>query len=219
METKSRIKYLVIGLALSCCNVAMAQTAQDSTLPQNPILRPVTVINGDTIPWDLLDEVLVIGTPTFNDDEARRRYYLLRRKVIKVYPYAVTAGNKLDSLKLNLDNISSKRKRKKYIKNYQKFLEERFEPELKELTRSEGQILSKLIYRETGMSVFDLIKEYRSGWSAFWWKTSASWYDIDIKRPYQPTENEEDRLIENILLRSFQQGLLYERVPFYPPKQ
>ena len=77
------------------------------------------------------------------------------------------------------------------------FLEEKFEPELRELTRSEGQILSKLIYRETGITVYDLIREYRSGWSAFWWNTSANWYDIDIKQPYQPSLNQEDRLIEN----------------------
>ncbi len=136
---------------------------------------------------------------------------------MKVYPYAVLAGNKLDSLNLNLDNITSKRKRKKYIKTYQKFLEEKFEPELRELTRSEGQILSKLIYRETGMSVHDLIKQYRSGWSAFWWNTTANWYDIDIKKPYDPAISEEDKLIENILQRAFSQGLLSERVPFYPP--
>ena len=222
MEAKSRIKtILFIGLfAGAGIGIQAQETGPDTSKVINPKhIRPVTIIEGDTIPWDLLDEVLVISTPTFNDQEARRRYYILRRKVIKVYPYAVLAGNKLDSLKLNLDGISSKRKRKKYIKKYQKFLEERFEPELRELTRSEGQILSKLIYRETGVSVYDLIKEYRSGWSAFWWKATANWYDIDIKLSYDPVNVEEDRLIENILQRSFTQGLLYERVPFYPPKK
>ena len=222
MENKSRI----ITIAVICLflgnyySIQAQETGPDTSKTINPKhIRPVTIIEGDTIPWDLLDEVLVISTPTFNDQEARRRYYILRRKVMKVYPYAVLAGNKLDSLNLNLDGITNKRKRKKYIKKYQKFLEERFEPELRELTRSEGQILSKLIYRETGMSVYDLIKQYRSGWTAFWWNTTAYWYDIDLKKPYDPSQNEEDRLIENILQRAFTQGLLYERVPFYPPKE
>ena len=221
MENKSRLKRLAVAcLVVGSCYTLWAQETQpDSVRPINPKhIRPVTVIDGDTIPWDLLDEVLVISTPTFDDQEARRRYYILRRKVMKVYPYAVLAGNKLDSLNLNLDGITNKRKRKKYIKRYQKFLEERFEPELRELTRSEGQILSKLIYRETGMSVYELIKQYRSGWTAFWWNTTAYWYDIDLKQPYDTEKNEEDRLIENILQRAFTQGLLYERVPFYPPK-
>jgi len=189
-----------------------------SRIIDSRIVRPYTIIEGDTVPWDILDEVNLISTPTFDNDEARRRYYILRRKVMKVYPYAVLAGDKLDSLNLNLDKINSNKRRKKYIKEYQTFLEEQFEPELRNLTRSEGQILSKLIYRETKMSVYDLIKEYRSGWSAFWWSASASWYDINIKRPFEPDKNEEDRLIENILLRAFMQGLLTEREPFYPPK-
>jgi hypothetical protein len=198
--------------------VQAQETGPDTSTTIDPkTIRPVTVIEGDTVPWDVLDEVLVISKPTFDNREARKRYYILRRKVMKVYPYAVIAGNKLDSLNLKLDSITKKRKRKKYIKRYQKFLEEKFEPELRELTRSEGQILSKLIYRETGMTVHELIKQYRSGWSAFWWNTTASWYDIDIKKPYNPMANDEDRLIENILQRSFSQGLLQERVPFYPP--
>jgi hypothetical protein len=200
--------------------VQAQETGPDTSTTIDPkTIRPVTVIEGDTVPWDVLDEVLVISKPTFDNREARKRYYILRRKVMKVYPYAVIAGNKLDSLNLKLDSITKKRKRKKYIKRYQKFLEEKFEPELRELTRSEGQILSKLIYRETGMTVHELIKQYRSGWSAFWWNTTASWYDIDIKKPYNPMANDEDRLIENILQRSFSQGLLQERVPFYPPSQ
>jgi hypothetical protein len=200
--------------------VQAQETGPDTSTTIDPkTIRPVTVIEGDTVPWDVLDEVLVISKPTFDNREARKRYYILRRKVMKVYPYAVIAGNKLDSLNLKLDSITKKRKRKKYIKRYQKFLEEKFEPELRELTRSEGQILSKLIYRETGMTVHELIKQYRSGWSAFWWNTTASWYDIDIKKPYNPMANDEDRLIENILQWSFSQGLLQERVPFYPPSQ
>ncbi len=197
---------------------AQTESGPDTSVTIDPkTIRQTTVIEGDTIPWDVLDEVLIIPTPTFDSKEARRRYYILRRKVIKVYPYAVLAGDKLDSLNLRLMDIKKKRKRKKLIKRYQKFLEEKFEPELRELTRSEGQILSKLIYRETGLSVFDLIKEYRSGWSAFWWNATASWYDIDIKKPYEPGANEEDKLIENILNRAIAQGLLVERVPFYPP--
>ena len=213
-------KWLISLFVLSLFIVRAQETGPDTSITIDPkTIRPVTIIEGDTIPWDVLDEVLVISEPTFDNREARRRYYILRRKVMKVYPYAVLAGDKLDSLNLNLDQINSKRKRKKYIKRYQKFLEDKFEPELREFTRSEGQILSKLIYRETGMSVHDLIKQYRSGWSAFWWNTTASWYDIDIKKPYSPQQNEEDKLIENILQRSFSQGLLQERVPFYPPQE
>lgn len=171
------------------------------------------IVEDDTIPILILDEVLLVDKPSFNSDEARRRYYILRRKVLKVYPYAVIAGNKLDSLNLTLANINGKRKQKKYIKNFQDYLEGRFEDELKELTRTEGQILSKLISRETGITTYELIDTYRSGWNAFWWNVAAGFYDIDLKIPYDPKSNEEDKLIENILQRSFINGLLEERKP------
>lgn len=221
MAFKSKLlRSILAGLLAAIPLFLRAQeTGPDTLVPKPQILRPVTIIDGDTIPWILLDEVLIISTPTFSDAEARKRYYLLMRRVVKVYPYAVEAGNRLDSLNLKLDNISSNRKRKKYVKQYQKFLEERFEPELRELTRSEGQILSKLIYRETGITVYELIREYKSGWSAFWWDQKAAWFDIDLKRPYEPESNEEDHFIEGILKRAFANGQLVERVPFYLPKK
>jgi hypothetical protein len=198
---------------------AQRDSIKEYTIANKSLIVPMTVIDGDTIPWTILDEILLISSPTFDDDEARRRYYILKRRVYKVYPYAVLAGDKLDSLNLKLDSIKKNRHKKKYIKEYQDYLEKQFEPELKKLTRSEGQILCKLIYRETGITVFDLISEYRSGWRAFWYNALANWYDITLKKEYKPLENGEDKMIENILQIGFTNGQLQERVPFYPPKK
>ena len=71
--------------------------------------------------------------------------------------------------------------------------------EIKSLTRKEGVILSKLVYRELGISVFDLIKEYKGGWSAFWWQNLAKVYDGNIKSKFDPKKNKEDFLIEKII--------------------
>ena len=166
------------------------------------------VIAGDTIPWTVLDEVLFVPKPTLNDFQARRNYYLLTKKVRRVYPFVREAALRMDSVKMALEGIDRRRKRRKYTKQYQKYLEEKFEPELRKLTRSEGQILSKLIYRETGLPVYEIIKTYRNGFSARFWSMTAWWYDIDLKRPYDPVNDPEDQLIENILLRKFISGQL-----------
>jgi hypothetical protein len=170
------------------------------------------IVDGDTIPIFVLDEVLLVDQPTFNSRQARRRYYILKRKVMKVYPYAVIAGDKLDSLNLTLEG-ESKRKRKKFIKKFNDYLKDEFEDEMVKLTHNEGQILSKLVYRETGMSSYDLIKDYRSSWNAFWWNSIAYFNKIDLKTPYAPKEDEEDKLIEGILNNAFMEGRLKERVP------
>lgn len=198
--------------------IAQSENGTNDSLVQyldrskNQILDAI-IVDGDTIPIVILDEVLLVETPSFGSEEARRRYYILRRKVLKVYPYAVIAGNKLDSLNLILETIDGKRRKKRFIKDFQEYLEGKFEERLKNLTRTEGQILSKLIYRETGITTYDLISEYRSGWNAFWWSVAASYYDISLKTPYDPEHTEEDKLIENILQRAFSKGLLEERKP------
>lgn len=182
-------------------------------------VKQAAVIEGDTVRWMIMDEILLLDEPTFDSQEARKRYFYLKRKVMKVYPYAVLAADKLDSLNLRLDTLEGRRARRRYIREYNDFLETRFEPELRRFTHSEGQILCKLIYRETGIPVYDLISEYRSGWTAFWWNVTANWNDISLKQGFDPETIEEDKLIEQILLRAFSQGLLEERVPFYPPSK
>ena len=133
---------------------------------------------------------------------------MLMKKVKRVYPYVREAALRMDSVNMKLEGLEGRRKRNKYVKEYQKYLEERFEPELRKLTRSEGQILSKLIYRETGTSVYEIIKTYRNGFSARFWSLTAWWYDIDLKKPYDPENDPEDKLIENILIRKFISGEL-----------
>ena len=171
------------------------------------------IIDGDSIPREAidLDEVLLLHKLKFDSKENRRRYYILRRKTIKVYPYAKMAAERLDSLTDQLATLDSKRKKKKYAKKVQKYIESEFSGELKKMTRTEGQILIKLIHRQTGKTTFSLIKELRNGWRAFWFNNTASLFDISLKREFDPEHVKEDYLIEDILQRNFQNGVLKEQ--------
>ena len=126
-------------------------------------------------------------------------YYTLKRKALKVYPYAKMASDRLVKLNSRLEKIKSKRKRKKYTRMLEKFLQDELTAELKRLTRTEGQILVKLIYRETGTTAFDLVKELRNGFRAFTYNTFASFFDISLKTEYNPEKIKEDLFIEDIL--------------------
>jgi hypothetical protein len=176
-----------------------------------------SVIGQDTIPWVFLDEIMVLDKPTFSDAEARLNYLRLKRRVIKVYPYAKGMGERLDSLNMKLAQEKNYFKRKRLTKRYQKYLANRFEPELHKLTVSEGQILCKLIYRETHTTVFQIVREYRSWIQAVGWSATAAWWDIRIKEEYEPSKVEEDALIERILQSAFASGQLTPRTYFYYP--
>ena len=113
-----------------------------------------------------------------------------------------------------LQTIKKKRQASKYTKRIQKYIELEFSEKLKKLTRTEGQILVKLIHRQTGTTAYDLVKELRTSWRAFWYNTTASFFDISLKQKYTPFSVEEDYLIEDILERSFQEEILERQAPF-----
>ncbi|GAA4281761.1 DUF4294 domain-containing protein [Gaetbulibacter aestuarii] len=168
------------------------------------------IIEGDSVPRTTidLDEVMLLQKLKFDSREDRIRYLILRRKTIKVYPYAKLAADRLDSLNKRLETLTRNRDKKRYTKMIQKYIEGEFSDRLKKLTRTEGQILVKLIYRQTGVTTFDLVKELRSGWRAFWYNTTASMFNISLKEEFDPWNNKEDYLIEDILQRNFQNGIL-----------
>jgi len=65
-----------------------------------------------------------------------------------------------------------------------------------------------IIHRQTGKTTFELIKELRNGWRAFWFNNTASLFNISLKREFDPMYVKEDYLIEDVLQRNFQDGRL-----------
>ncbi len=180
------------------------------SIENDTIEKLYMIIEGDSVPREMIDleEVVLLRKLKFNSNNDRKRYLILRRKTRKVYPYAKLASERLVDLNSRLDQIKSKRARKKYTKIVQNYIEEEFSAELKKLTRTEGQILVKLIHRQTGVTTYDLVKDLKSGWRAFWYNTTASMFDISLKEEYHPETNQEDFLIEDILQRSFRDNIL-----------
>lgn len=183
---------------------------QEREQEQDTTEQTYLIIKGDSVPRTTidLDEVMLLQKLKFDSREDRIRYLILRRKTIKVYPYAKLAADRLDSLNKRLASLTRKRDKKRYTKMIQKYIEGEFSDRLKKLTRTEGQILVKLIYRQTGVTTFDLVKDLRSGWRAFWYNTTASMFNISLKEKFDPWNNKEDYLIEDILQRNFQNGIL-----------
>jgi len=183
---------------------------QTPAVAVDTIPKKYLIIKGDTITGQSIDleEVVILPRLRLNTNEERRRYLILQRKTLKVYPYAKLAAERLETLNARMAGVKSKRQRKKYTRLVQKFVENEFADKLKKFTITEGQILIKLIHRQTGETAFDLIKELRSGWRAFWYNNTAKLFDMSLKIPFDPEMEEEDFLIEDILQRQFDKGNL-----------
>ncbi|MDG2151675.1 MAG: DUF4294 domain-containing protein [Polaribacter sp.] len=162
---------------------------------------------GDTLTISL-NEFSLLPNHKFNNKDDVRYYLWFRRKVLKTYPFALLASKRLESLILRLDKIKSKSKKRKYIRLVQNYIEGEFTDQIKKMTTTEGRILIKLIHRQTGKTVFQNIKFLRSGWKAFWYNTTANIFKLSLKTAYHPKLNNEDFLIEDVLQRAFQDGVL-----------
>ena len=176
-----------------------------TTLSLSQDIDVLIMVEGDSIATKSIDlkEITVYPTLDFLSIDDKIKYYTVKRKTLKVYPYALLASERLQKLNSRLPLIKTRSQKKKYTKIVERFIEKEFSNELKKLTRTEGQILVKLVHRETGETVFDLVKRLRNGLRAFSYNSLGKLFDISIKTGYDPQKIEEDAIIEDVLKRAY----------------
>lgn len=201
---KNQILFWLILFGLFPISKVIAQETpkEGIAIDSSFIYGDYIIFEGDTLLIEL-DEVHLLKKLKFTSNYDRRYYYWFRKKVHNAYPYAKLAQDRITVINQRLDRIKSKRKRKQYTKRLQKYFENEFTEQLKKLTRTEGRILIKLIHRQTGDTTFDMVKDLRSGWKAFWYEGTAKLFKLSLKNEYNPETISEDYLIEDILQRAF----------------
>jgi hypothetical protein len=162
-------------------------------------------INGE--PVVVLDELVLVNKPRFNNQLDKNYYYFLNKKLNRVYPLFVTALQQYRDIQADMTDMDSKAKRK-FVKDRQSMLADQYEKQLRDLTTTEGQVFAKLMNRATGKNVYEIIKEMRGGWSAFWWNVKGKMADIDLKDQYNPHTNRTDEFIESLLQSNWNSGYL-----------
>lgn len=113
-------------------------------------------------------------------------YKNLMRWVRKALPYAKLAAFRLKLMEDNLNLLTTKKAKKKYIKECEKAIKEQFMDDLKNLYVEEGKILLKLIHRETGFTTFDIMKNYGGTFDTIFYQAMAKTYKADMKVTYDP---------------------------------
>lgn len=146
--------------------------------------------------------------PDFNNQLDRDYYFWLQKKVKFVWPYYLDAVKEYRKIQEELKHEQSKKGAKKLVKSRQKDLTAAYEQKLKSLSMTEGKILALLIHRKTGKTVFDIIKELKGGWSAFWWNVKADIFDIDLKKGFEPKKYRMDAFIDVIVKKNIAEGTL-----------
>jgi hypothetical protein len=184
-----------VGAALLCpvTDLAAQEHQQD-----NSVVTRAVVEGSDTLPIIELPEVFVYERRDFEYLYLKRRYRRMIRNVKKVYPYAQIAGIKLKELDDHLAALDSEKEQKAYINQAEKEIMDQFEKQVKRLTVTQGIILVKLIDRETGRTSYQVIKQLKGGFTAFFWQGIARIFGNNLKTEYDPETK--DKVMEDIIL-------------------
>ena len=187
----SKLILLLVFFTTSIVN-AHAQTGKLDTLTTYAV-----VLNGDTIEAKTLYNFAVYTRIGNANMETRAKMTRLRNAIIVTYPYAMRSGLILNDINTKLDNVTDKSARKEYIKSREKELKKEFTDPLSNLSIYQGKVLMKLINRQTGNNCYDIIKEYKGGFTAGFYQTVAFFFSTNLKQSYNPRGD--DYEIEMIL--------------------
>ena len=153
--------------------------------------------NGDTIPCSVLPYVFVYTKQTARGRRITAEWTRLRNAVYVTYPYAVKASQIMNEINAKLAGVTDRSKRKEIIRSREKDLKKEFADKLTQLSVYQGKVLMKLINRQTGNNCYEIIAEYKGGFSAGFWQTVAVVIGSNLKQPYDPQG--EDRVMESIV--------------------
>ncbi len=188
----------IIFLMMFCLS-AKGQTGTNVDSYQGMYLLQTVVIDGDTIPVVTLRTTYISSNRKARSQRYQRKYDKLQGNVIKAYPYAKVAGKLIKAYNENLALLDTEAARDAYLDRCEEDLKAEFEGDINKLTRSQGVVLIKLIDRETGNTSYELIKQLKSGFTAFMWQGVAKMFGSDLKQNYDPATNETDSTIEEIV--------------------
>ncbi len=183
---------IIVLLFISKVTLAQSRYGVNDTLSV-----PYIVYEGDTMPYAQLEMVFVFARMSAAQRADFKKWTRLRNAVYVTYPYAKKAGAIINDVNRQLMSMQDEGQRKKYITSREKELKKEFTTPLTNLSVYQGKILMKLINRETSNTCYELIKEFRGGFSAQFWQTVVWFFGGSLKQDYLPKT--EDAEMEKIV--------------------
>jgi len=191
-----------IGFLLLFCCSAVLVNAQNAIpaqpkLGKNDTIRTYeTVVDGELMPMIVTDEVKIVDVRIFKTEADREAYRRLKYNIYKVLPYAKYAAERYQKLQRDLATTADKKRQKRMVDTCENQIKDLFKREVENLTISQGEILIKLIDRQTGNTSYEMVKELKGGLKAFMFQSLARIFGHNLKETYDPNE---ERDMEAIL--------------------
>ena len=196
---------LFLGISISVSGQTDTNSFISDTLTENYYKLHSVERDGISLPEINIREAVIIGRPSTSKKFPYWKYERLVNNLKKVYPYALVVRARLEQINAALENIPDDKQRKKYLRQIEKDVFGEYEDDIRDMTISQGKLLIKLIDRETLNTSYELIRQYRGGFSAAFWQSIARIFGSNLKAEYDPYG--EDAIME-IILREIEAGKL-----------
>ncbi len=180
MKRVTALVFLIVLVTLSC-------TAQTRRKVSGVPMYFTVEQHGDTLFHDQLDPVWIFPKGRRMKSGDWRQYYKLVFNFNKVYPYALVGRDMMAQVDSTIKaDVSKRSQRNRYVNDVEKELLKLFEKDIRNMTITQGMVLLRLVDRECGLSGYEIIKNYESGFAAGFWQLVAKLFSQDLKTKYDP---------------------------------
>lgn len=202
MQTILRIIGLCTVLCL-WCPTAFCQTTGDTSEGGDPTFVPTVkmakaLVDGDSVLFLEMNNVYVYPVVELKSEKQRQAYNRLVNNVKKVLPMAKEVNVIIRETYETLQTIPDKKSRDAHMKKVEDEIYQRYKPQMKKLTYSQGKLLIKLVNRECNSSSYDIVKAFMGPIRAGFWQAFAWTFGASLKKKYKPDST--DRLTERVVL-------------------
>lgn len=144
-----------------------------------------------------MHDIYVYPKMVFKNKRQERFYWRTVRDVKKTLPYAKMLAKEMEYADQQLAQLPDKRAQRKWWKQYEKQLFKKYEQDFRHMTASQGQMLMKLMDRESDRTSYEIIQMYRGTFSANFWQFVAKLFKNDLKEGYDAADK--DRIVERVI--------------------
>jgi len=190
------MRVFLLSMLLFLSSFTFGQELKDGKLVKGFVCKTI-IIDGDTIPLMDLPPIVIYDYVHMMTPTEQWYWDRLVRNVKTVLPYAKLAGIKLREYNTELIGVKNDVERKRIMKKAEKDLKAEFGDQLKGLNFSQGDILLKLVDRETGNCSYNLVKDLRGAFVAFFYQNIGRLFGYNLKDRYDP--NGKDHQVETVV--------------------
>ena len=184
----SRIVLALLLLVPACGASAQNKKEGIDSVPPLPLYVQVgkTLYKGDSIPDIVTPPAYIYPPMTFRNQKERMAYNRLVANVKRVLPYAKLARETLMETYDFIETLHSEQERKAHIQLVEEGIKEQYKPIVKHMSKSQGKLLIKLIYRECDQSSYELIQAFLGSFKAAYYQFFAGLFGSSLKKAYDP---------------------------------